>query len=294
VWFAEQFAGTGYPFALLEPTPWVRLCALPLALALGWVLWPALQRSRECRFFALACGLCFAPLIFTLPMSRVLFGSSFGALGWVACTVQQGRAAHTFAGRVRARSMLLFHVWIAALLFIPSLNATQAFAYGTEQITQLVKPQRDTILIQTPMELLTDYAFLSLALHTPEKQLPRSVHQLYAGSSELWIERIDPRTLDVTASEGWGRVPIERIFCSPEDMPKAGSEVRVPAFTVRVLESNAEGMPKRVRFIFPSTLESAERQWFFWDINRPIPFRPPLAGERVRLAPLSFRSALSP
>ena len=124
--------------------------------------------------------------------------------------------------------------------------------------------------------------------------MPRSIHQLYAGSSKVWVERIDPRTLDITANDGWGHVPIERIFCSPEDMPKTGAEVRVPAFTARVLESNAEGMPKGVRFIFPSTLESPEPKWFFWDTKRPEPFKPPAVGERVRLAPLSFRGALRP
>ena len=103
VWFAEQFAGIGYPFALLEPARWVRLCALPIAVSLAWVLWPALRSSRECRFFALACGLCVAPLIFIWPMSRVLLGSSFGALGRVACTINQGRAAHLRRPRARAQ-----------------------------------------------------------------------------------------------------------------------------------------------------------------------------------------------
>jgi hypothetical protein len=87
-------------------------------------------------------------------------------------------------------------------------------------------------------------------------------------------------------------VPIERIFSSPEDMPQTGSEVQLTTFTARILESNAEGMPQRVRFVFPTTLESDTRQWLIWQGDRAVPWTPPRVGERLTVGPLPFASAL--
>ncbi len=294
VWFCELFGPGGFPYALIFPTLSVRLAAIPAALALFWLLWPALRSCRECRFFALSAALCLAPLMFTLPASRVLLAPGFGALGWVSCSIAEGRAAHNLAGRVRAGVLFALHAVMAGAFFVSGLGATQPVTYGSEVIARVAQPGRDVILLQTPVELLSWYALLALTMQARADQAPRSIHQLYAGKSELWAERIDARTLDIEATRGWGRTAIERVFCPPEDMPKPGSEVRLGAFRARVLESTEDGMPKRVRFLFSSALESPERQWLFWDKNRPVAFTLPRVGERLRLAPVTFFSGLRP
>jgi hypothetical protein len=294
VWFATLTGMSGFPWMLLYPTEIVRLWALPIGLFLLWLLFPELRSSRECRFFALASLFCLIPVMFTLPNSRVLLGSSFGALGWIACHIAAGRAADTARGRWGARLMLALHLWIAGLTFGPALGTTQSAAYGTSQIMNAVQPGRDVVLLQSPVELLSNHVLLALGTRARAAESPRSLHQLYTGTSELWVERIDAQTLEVEAILGWGRIPIERMLCAADRMPRAGSEVRLRTFTARVLESNADGMPQRVRFVFPTPLESPERQWLAWEGNRVVPWTPPREGERMRIAPLSRFEALQP
>jgi hypothetical protein len=149
-----------------------------------------------------------------------------------------------------------------------------------------MEPGREVVLVNTPVELLSDYAFAVLEGPSRPHPPPLSLHQLYAGTSELWLERVDAHTLDVTATSGWGRVPFERIFCPPEDMPRPGTEVRVRGLLIRVLTATPEGMPETVRFTFDGAIDAEERQWLVWEGTTPVPFTPPAVGQRVRLPPL--------
>jgi hypothetical protein len=294
IWFADLLGPGGLPFALLYPSSWVRLGALAMAPGLLWLLLPALRSSRECRFFALASLLCLAPLLCTQPTSRVLLGPSFGALGWAACSIAAGTGAADRRTRWGARLLLACHVVWAAAVFLPGLSAAETFAYGTQSISAAMAPGRDVVLVQSPMELLSNQVLTATSVRARAHAAPHSLHQLYSGASQLWVERVDARTLDIEVEHGWGHVIMERIFCAPEDMPAAGSERSLGAFTARVLQSNADGMPQRVRFVFPTALESPERQWLSWEQNRVLPWTPPRQGQRVRLVPLSFFRALRP
>jgi hypothetical protein len=215
-------------------------------------------------------------------------------MGLIATAIERSRLAADARGRWRAGALLTMHLGLAGLAFIPASAGTQSFANGTAAIVEQVQPGRDVILLREPVELLDNYVLLTMNQGAKKAQAPRGVHALYTGSSELWIERVDARTLEIEATQGWGSVPIERIFCAAEDMPRAGQEVQLKAFKARVLRSNQAGMPDRVRFVFPSALEAPERQWLIWDGNRPVAFSPPPIGQRVRSAPLSFFTALRP
>jgi hypothetical protein len=287
-----MFGPGDFALSLLYPAIWVRLgCAL-LALPLLWLLWPGLWSSRASRFFAIAFALALAPGLCTQPTARVLLGASFGALGWIACSIVDGRSRGSARGRWTARVLLAIHVGFAGLLFVPLLGSTQSFAKGTERILEKIEPGRDVLIVQAPVELLSNYVLLAGGLSAQSASAPRSVQHLYTGASELWVERIDARTLEIEAERGWGFVPMERIFCTPEDAPRAGSEIRLRAFTAHVLNSTADGMPRRVRFTFASELEAAERLWLTWQGSRVVRWTPPGIGQRTRIAPLSFFAAL--
>jgi hypothetical protein len=294
VWFADLLGPGGLPFALLYPSSWVRLGALLITLGLVWLLLPALRASRECRFFALATLLCLGPLLFTQPTSRVLLGPSFGALGWAACSIAAGRGAADRRSRWGARVLLACHLVWAAPLFLAGLGATETFAYGTQSISALIVPGRDVVIVQSPVEMLSNQVLAITSVRARAHAAPHSLHQLYSGASQLWVERIDARTLEIEVERGWGHVVMERVFCAAEDMPVADSERSLGAFTARVLQSNADGMPRRVRFVFPTPLESPQRQWLSWEQNRVVPWIPPRQGQRVSLTPLSFFRALRP
>lgn len=281
---------------ILVPESTARLAALPIALVMLWLTLPALRRSRECRFFALATALSLLPLMMTLASDRVLLGTSFAAFGWIACAIADGFAhsGNTPSARQRwtARVLIFVHVALALLLYVPMLRTVHRFESGRRAITEVIAPGRDMILIATPIELLSNYVGAALQRVKDPPPIPRSLHALYSGGSELWLERTSANSLDVTATRGWGYTPVERIFCNVEDMPKAGDEVRFQRMTVRVLENNARGMPQKVRFELPTPLESAERVWLTWQGDHPVRWTPPAIGQRVRIAPLDMLKAM--
>jgi hypothetical protein len=295
IWFADLLGPGGFPFALLYPAGWVRLAALPIALGLLWLLLPALRSSRQCRFFALATLLCLAPLLACAqPTSRVLLGPSFGAFGWIACAIHSERVRGAGRERWGARVLLALHLGLAGLLFIPALLTMQSLSSGTQQLLRQLEPRADVVLVQAPVELLSNYALVITNLRERIASAPHTLQQLYGGASELWVERVDACTLELEVARGWGYVPIERVFATVQDMPRAGSEVRRATFRARVLSSTRDGRPQRVRFVFPTPLEAPTRQWLTWQGDHPVPWRPPRVGERVHIAPRPFFVALKP
>jgi hypothetical protein len=286
-------------FSIFEPLWKARALLLPIALGLLWLAWPALWSSKASRFFGLVTALAALPSFLTVPQDRVLIGAGFGALGWIATAIAQSEAISGVSGISAARHKVArvvlrgCHIWMAAVLFIPMLAAQYGFEVGAQTLRAAAKPERTVVLINTPVELLAMYTAAMIDLEHDPARRPNAIHQLYAGGSELWVERTGVRAIELTATRGWGYVPVERIFCRPSDMPRAGDERRVRGMTVRTLEVNHQGMPQRVRFTFDAPLESGALQWLVWtDAGHPVPWQPPAIGQRARIAPLSLIEAL--
>jgi hypothetical protein len=281
-------------FALMSPVHLARLVALPLAAACVWLVWPSreLREQPSFRFFVAATFACLPPAFLAIAQDRTLIGASFGAFGWIALAIDAAARVPGRAARLRRGALLGLHVFIALPLFLMNLGSVRRFENGTQALVGAMEPGREVVLVNTPVELLSDYAFAVLEGPSRPHPPPLSLHQLYAGTSELWLERVDAHTLDVTATSGWGRVPFERIFCPPEDMPRPGTEVRVRGLLIRVLTATPEGMPETVRFTFDGAIDAEERQWLVWEGTTPVPFTPPAVGQRVRLPPLFVLGAL--
>jgi len=281
-------------FALMTPTHVARLFALPVALLCVRLVWPSreLRQQRCFRFFVVATFACLPPTFLAIAQDRTLMGASLGAFGWIALAIDRAASHAGLASRLRRGVLLGIHVFLALPMFVMNLGSVLRFENGSQALVSVIEPGRDVVLINSPVELLSDYAFAILGRASRPHAPPLSLHQLYAGGSELWLERVDARTLDVTATRGWGYVPLERIFCAPEDLPRAGTEIGVRNLTIRVLSSTPDGRPERVRFTFPTALESHERQWLMWRGTAPLALQPPRLGERVRVGPLSVVGAL--
>jgi hypothetical protein len=280
-------------FSLFGPLWKARVLLLPIALGLLWLVWPALWSSKASRFFGLVTALAVLPAFLTVPQDRVLIGAGFGALGWIATAITQSETISTIRHRVARVVLRGCHIWMAAVLFIPMLAAQYRFEVGAQALRAVAQPASTVVLINTPVELLATYVGAMIEREHDAATRPRAIHQLYAGGSELWAERTGERVLELTATRGWGYVPVERIFCTPEDMPRAGEERSVLGMSIRVLEVNEQGMPQRVRFTFDAPLESSALQWLVWtNAGHPEPWQPPPIGQRARIAPLTLLKAL--
>jgi hypothetical protein len=256
-----------------------------------WLVWPAAWVSKESRFFALVTVLGIVPAFLTTPQDRVLIGAGFGAFGWIATTLSAGEAKSSTRHRLARVLLRGCHIWLAGVMFIPMLAAQYRFELASDALRAVSPPDRVVVLLNTPVELIANYVAGKIDREHGDK--PRAIHQLYSGASELWIERIDDRTIDMTATRGWGYVPLERIFCAEADMPKVGEERRMVGMTARTLASTPTGMPQRVRFSFEAPLESAAHTWLVWtESGQPSPWQPPAVGQRVRVAPLNLLKAL--
>jgi len=279
--------------AIFEP-PWkARVALLPIAVGLMWLVWPALWSSKASRFFGLVTALAALPAFLTVPQDRVLIGAGFGAFGWIATAITQSDALSGIRHRAARVVLRGCHIWMAAVLFIPMLAAQYRFETGANALRVHAKPDRLLIVINTPIELLANYTTAMIARESDSVRPPRAIHQLYSGASELWVERTGERSIELTATRGWGYVALERIFCAPQDMPRAGDERRVRGMTVRTLETNEAGMPKRVRFTFDDALEGGPVDWRVWtEQGHPAPFQLPALGQRTRIAPMNLFKAL--
>jgi hypothetical protein len=262
----------------------VRLVALVLVVPLLAVMIPSLHGSRHARFFAVAMLLSTLPLCTTMPQDRVLVCASFGAFGWIACVLEDRAREASRTWRVGSRVLATVHLVVAPLLFIPMLRSLEGVDRASQALADaLPDGARDVVVVNLPMELLSAYApAIRLRAGAPQ---PASLHQLYAGASELTVERVDDRTLDVIAWTGWGRIPFERLFASERHL-RSVETAAAAGLHARVVERLADGRPLRVRFEFPDRLEASGRQWLIWGGAGPVAWKPPASGAQEPLQPL--------
>jgi len=136
------------------------------------------------------------------------------------------------------------------------------------------------VVVNSPSALLSPYA-LSAAWNK-EIDLPDTFYQLYSGSAQPVVSRVGPTTLEMEVARGWGGPPIEStVLHAIEGVPRAGDSVVLENMRVHILEETEEGMPRRVRFVFPTRLESPERIWYTWRGIGLVPWTPPVQGVNV-------------
>jgi len=285
LWALAQLGPSIASAATSLPATAVRLVALVLVLPILALMIPSLRASRHARFFATAMLLSTAPLCTTMPQDRVLVCASFGAFGWIACVLEDRAREASRIWRIGTRALSTVHLVVAPLLFIPMLRSLDGVERASRALADAIPDgARDVVVVNLPMELLSAYA-PAMLLRAGEPR-PASLHQLYAGASELTVERIDDRTLDVTARTGWGRIPFERLFASERHLRSVESAAAA-GLHARVVERLADGRPLRVRFAFADRLEAAGRHWLIWSRAGPVAWKPPANGAREPLRPLA-------
>jgi hypothetical protein len=294
-WLLSLFGPSVVGPLVTVPAGPVRLVALTLILPLMAALYRVLPRSRENRFFAAGALLCLPPLFTTLPQDRLLIAASFGAFGLLAGFLSLAKIHAQRSVRAARGVLIALHVVVAPLLFPLALQPARPIDNGAKDIATAVQRRapEQVVLVNLPIELLSLYSWYVL-LDQPGTKPPASMQQLYAGSSELVIERIDARTLEVRPARGWGERPIERVFGSIPRMPRQGAELTLDRVRLRVQASADDGRPMSVQFRFTTPLESPERLWLAWRGTSPEPWRPPPIGQRVVLPALSMFTSLRP
>jgi hypothetical protein len=215
-----------------------------------------------------------------MPQDRVLLSASFGSCGLIACLLEYARGKSGFRERWGRRVFMTIHVVLAPLLFIIMLNGAGFMENAVRVVLEHLRDKegKQMVVVNSPSALLSPYA-LSAAWNAGF-DLPDSFYQLYSGSAQPVVTRVGPNVLEMTVRRGWGGPPIESTVSRPiTGVPRLGDRVDLKNMRVYVLEEADNGMPKRVRFEFPTQLESPERIWYTWKGIDLEPWRPPTQGE---------------
>jgi hypothetical protein len=215
--------------------------------------------------------------------------ASFGGFGWIACFFGLAQSSASTVVRSSAGALLVPHLFFAPLSFMPILGGLSGIDGAARALADAVPEPgtRQAIAINLPLELLTNAAY---SMRPPRDAQRVPLHQLYAGFSKLRAARPDARTLELSAEDGWGTRPIERMFTGPHRMPAAGETRAVDGMRATVLAVDERGLPKRVRFEFADALDAPGRVWLVWDGKRPSRWQPPPIGANVEVPTASLLS----
>ena len=288
LWLFSLFGLSVVSLCLVLPVSLMRSLAVVLALPVLALLWPVLRHSRLGRFLMLAMLLSIAPLLATMPQDRLLIAASFGASGVIACFFEFARSRSGTRERWGRCCFATLHLALAPLLFLQGLNGAGLIEKGVRIVLAQLPDMagKELVVVNSPSELLNPYA-LSAAWNAGIA-LPASLHQLYSGSRQPVVTRVDARTLEMSVPGGWGGPPIEAtVLHGGKGVPRAGAVIQVANMRVQVLSATTDGMPERVRFEFPNSLESPDRLWLSWRHGRLAGWAPPVRGTSVALEPVN-------
>jgi hypothetical protein len=288
IWLVSQLGGDVANLALGMPQNLARVLALALLLPLAALLVPPLAASKAAQFFATGMLLSCLMLFSTVPQDRLLLAASFGGFGWLACFMDGVSERTSALVRSCAAGLGVPHLMVAPLAFIPLLGGLSAIDACAIALAELV-PKTGTsqaIAVNVPLELLTNAAWSVRG----GSDVP--LHQLYAGFSPLTATRPNAQTLELSVEPGWGTRPLERMFNTAKDMPLRGQSRQVAGMRVTVIGVTTDGLPQRVRFEFPDSLETAGRVWLVWDGRRPTRWQPPAIGAKLEVPGASMLSLL--
>ncbi|MET0389704.1 MAG: hypothetical protein ABW321_27270 [Polyangiales bacterium] len=258
----------------------VALTCVSLLALLPWVF-PVLRSDRRAQFFALSALASILPLSAVTPQDRLGFFVDFGAYGLLAVCL----SAHDSAPYRRGIPRMLFwlHTSGAVLAFIPLcfVCCVPAVGGGPRALNHALidVDDRDVVVLNVALE--TAIASVSAMRQKQQIGQPRSMRALYVGTAAYGVRRVDDRTLDLHVADGWFRNALERIARDPRDEPFAvGDQEVTETFSARVLEVDARGTPKRVRFQFIRPLDDPHWLWLRSEGARVLRWQPPPAGGR--------------
>ena len=250
-----------------------------LTIALGWWLWPLLKADRTARFWALGMALSFIPLCAAFPMVRVLTFSGLGAFALLAMKLRPWFDGET-APTPFQRLLVFGHVHIAAvmLMLYPLMWAgTISFLMPVHDLPGDVSPHERLILVNSHDLVMGTVSLKPYVDGTvDEPLLPTMLGSFLA---DLDVRRVDTRTLEVTATDGWHQLPLERLVRSHTRPFQSGAVISMKGYRVRLIDLTESGHPRTVHFEFDRPLEDTGYRWFVFEFGRLRVWAPPRLGE---------------
>lgn len=287
-------------------SPWLKPGVYVLALVvLGGILWlvrSPLAREPVVRFWAAGAALSALPACAQVPSDRLLLLTAVGAQAVVA-RILGGLLAGEDMGattRLRARVTLLGGVALALLhlglapLWLPirargAAHARTLILRGEETIPKTPDVVGKTVvLVNPPADAFAGY----VPMYRAASGIPRParLRWLVTGATAATVERVDERTLRVTADSGFLSLASERMQRSPRNPMLVGSTVKLSGMTVAVVAVTSDARPEEILVTFDAPLEDPRFVFLSWsEADEGFrSFEVPKIGTKVRLPALDF------
>ena len=250
----------------------------------GWCLWPILRVNKAARFWALGMVLSVVPSCATLPQARLLMIPGMGAMALVALLLHRWheRVDRRKTVRVVAGLFVLFHLILAPMLFLITGNGMRAmegvFRDSSASLDMIEGLEsKHVVVLNTVSDLnLVGIPVLRSSMGAP---MPDLTTVLYAGVADVYVERLDDRTLVLRPEGGFMPRPWGQIFVDPRDLELApGDRVELDGLTIEILEVLPDHRPSAVKFMFDVPLESPHLAIVQWERGRYVPAELPEPG----------------
>jgi len=277
----------------------VTLVAIALACA------RLLRRDPTARFFATGMLLAAVPVATTFPADRLLSFIGLGALGLLAQLFAAALRDRELLGDCRVRrlfatvivlALVLVHVVLSPPLLVLRSRSMVAVARVIDRADAGIPhdssiANKTVIITAAPSDALAGY----VPVMRVSRGQPRPAHLFWlsTATTAVTIERVDARTLRVTADDGMLRYEVDQMMRSPRARPFAvGDRVELPGLTIEVQAITADGRPQTIVARFDHPLDDPSLVWLRWQGHSYVPYTPPAIGQRETEPPVDFLKLL--
>ena len=284
------------PWPFLRPGPLQLLVAVAtlLVAALLAVFWRRLRADPLMGFWALGAALAMVPSCATFPHHRLLIVASVGVLAALSRWICHALDAQVRVDRAVAWALVGVHGLLAALIHPLHVGLVRSLGDVAETATRssLENAAGGTLVVATAPDGLLCGQLPIFYAFSPGPH-PARVRCLVVSGVAVQLIREDAHTVILEHPVAFFRRPLDTLFRSRELQLQEGSFVGLSDMRVEVLESGAEGGPRRLRFRFESELPSADQRWVYWTDGRYAPLELPPVGGRLVLPGSSLLDELT-
>jgi hypothetical protein len=273
-------------------TSWMQPAVYGFAvLVLGglWLLVRPLAREQPVlRFWLLGTLLASLPACCVHPQDRMLTVTSLGGAALIAAlllrVLSPSDAAPSRLVKASMAALAFVHLVLAPLL----LPLRHFDIYAGEQLTARADrsvpsgpeiAQQSVILVNPPVDIMAVNFLVFRVLR--RVRLPKHFRALATGESDLYVERVDERTLRLKPANGFLATGSQILFRRPDRSLHVGDSVRLSDVEYQVTAATADGRPAQVDVHFAEPLESHALRFMQWGKYEYVPFTPPAVGQAV-------------
>jgi hypothetical protein len=274
------------------------LAGSAFSLAFGLALVPLLHRDRTSRFWAAGMALSLVPAASTYPQNRQLLFASFGAMALLAQLWQLHATASVgpVATRLQrfsdwcTRPVLVVHLLLSPVLqplTTCGIAAAGALQRGAIRSIGDDFAGHDVVFITAPDYFSTKLPQLSRRI--AGQPLPRRWRALSFGPEQVTVARPDDRTLELTYAGGILTHPFLELYRDRRIPMARGETVRLQGLDIKVVDVTEDGRLACAEFVFDTSVSASSFRFLAWEVDRFVPFVPPLIGKKKALGPARLK-----